>query len=141
MGPHVVSASVLTKRHGFAVAALVAVAAHAPVSYAGTRSYDVPGTYTYVVPATVTSLDVTAVGGNGADSVSPCLAVLGGKGRVVTSTLAVTPGEVLQITVAGAGSRPGTFAPGGGGFGGGGNSFNCTGGGGGASDVRRAAFA
>jgi hypothetical protein len=135
---------VSTKRHGLAVAAvLFAVAAHAPVSYAGSRTYDVPGTYTYVVPATVTSLDVSSVGGNGADSAAPCLVALGGKGRVVTQTLAVTPGEVLQITVAGAGFRPGTgtFVPGGGGFGGGGNAITCTSGGGGASDVRRTPFA
>ena len=123
-----------------AVLMLMAIVALAPEAHAGSRTYDVPGTFSYVVPGSVTSLTVTAAGGNGADSVNPCLARLGGKGRVVTQTLSVTPGEVLQVNVAGAGFRPGTFAPGGGGIGGGGNTFTCTGGGGGASDVRRGSF-
>ena len=127
------------QRLGIGVVAALVVALSAPAAQAGSRTFDDPGTYLYRVPATVTSLDVTAVGGNGG-SQSGFGAAAGGRGRIVTQTLAVTPGEMLQVNVGGAGFNPGGFAPGGGGFNGGGATFTSSGGGGGASDVRRASF-
>ena len=121
------------------VVAVLVVALSAPAAQAGSRTYDTPGTYLYRVPATVTSLGVTAVGGNGG-SQSGFGAAAGGRGRFVTQTLAVTPGEMLQVNVGGVGFNPGGFTPGGGGFNGGGATFTSSGGGGGASDVRRASF-
>lgn len=134
-------------RIGLAMAAvlLIGLAVNPLPAAAGSRTYDVPGTYLYTVPATVTSLTVTAVGGNGGSGIAfpsgVMTAVAGGKGRVVTSILAVTPGEVLQINVGGAGNTGSGFGLGGGGFNGGGRALNASGGGGGASDVRRTPFA
>ncbi|GAA4355356.1 hypothetical protein GCM10023185_18110 [Hymenobacter saemangeumensis] len=88
---------------------------------------------TYTVPTGVTSLSVQANGAQGGG-------VNGGAGARAQTTLAVTPGEVLNIYVGGAGT-PAPFAAGGGGYNGGGNgsysSGNRGGGGGGASDIRR----
>lgn len=96
---------------------------------------------TFIVPAGVTSVNVDvrgAQGGSGAGSSQP------GLGGRTTATLAVTPGQTLQIYVGGQGTsgvnRIGSVAPGGfngGGFGGydiGG--YSTAGGGGGASDIR-----
>ncbi len=133
-------------RIGLGMAMLfIGLVVNASPAAAGSKTYDVPGIYTYTVPATVTSLTVTAVGGNGGSGIAfpsgMMTAVPGGKGRVVTSILAVTPGEVLQINVGGAGNTGSGFGLGGGGFNGGGRAFNAGGGGGGASDVRRTPFA
>ncbi|MFH9348042.1 Ig-like domain-containing protein [Kitasatospora sp. NPDC017646] len=76
----------------------------------------------------------------------------GAAGAEVTGTLAVTPGQVLQVDVGGVGGDatlrgPGGDTPGTGGFNGGGNGGPATdtgghagGGGGGASDIRSGAF-
>ncbi len=79
------------------------------------------GAQTFTVPAGVTSLTVTASGAQGRDD-----AQMGGRGGLVTATIAVTPGEVLTINVGGSGAT--------GGFNGGGAGNSP---GGGASDVRR----
>ncbi len=79
------------------------------------------GPQIYVVPACVTALAVELHGSQGADGLGA--ASQGGKGAVVSATLAVTPGEVLQLMV---GDRYGFN---------GGQS-----GGGGATDIRRPAF-
>lgn len=101
---------------------------------------------TFTVPAGVTSITIDAsgaVGGNAADRLTTN--AVGGSGSRASGTLAVTPGQVLQINVGGAGSATGA-----GGFNGGGNGgtaaagTSCSGGGagggGGASDVRIGAY-
>ena len=88
----------------------------------------------WTVPPCVTSITITAAGAKGGGGAA------GGNGAIVTGTLAVTPGQVLQIRVGGTGSCTGTCA---GGYNGGGNgdpgSWNSCGGGG-ASDVRIAPY-
>mgnify|MGYP001310950592 FL=1 len=92
---------------------------------------------TFTVPAGVTSITIDAygaAGGTGAAGNSISGATLGGaggKGSKASGTLAVTPGQVLNIYVGGGGAIP-TGGYNGGGTGGNANS----GGGGGASDVR-----
>lgn len=62
---------------------------------------------------------------------APAFDVSYGLGGRATATLAVTPGEPIEIRVGGQGTSSG-------GYNGGGNpNFNGTGGGGGATDVRR----
>jgi hypothetical protein len=60
------------------------------------------GPQTWVVPACISSITVTVAGGKGGGST-------GGNGAVVTGTLSVTPGQILQMNVggAGAGTTPG----------------------------------
>jgi hypothetical protein len=94
-----------------------------------------------VVPTGVVSVDITACGGEGgaADDRRPDIGS-GGLGGCVAGTLAVTPGQTLNVYVGGRGTAS---APG---FNGGGNAgvasagSLCVGGpagfGGGASDVR-----
>ena len=86
------------------------------------------GVQNYTVPASVTVINVTVSGGSGGGSA--------GLGAMYSSTLAVTPGQVLQLYVGGQG---GTGAGAAGGFNGGGQaggSFGNEGAGGGASDIR-----
>ncbi|MFZ1453280.1 MAG: PKD-like domain-containing protein, partial [Ferruginibacter sp.] len=92
---------------------------------------------TWTVPAGVTSITIDSygaqggAGNNGNSNSGPTAGGAGGLGTRATGTLAVTPGQVLNIFVGGAGTT-GT-----GGFNGGGNGGNANaGGGGGASDVR-----
>jgi subtilisin-like proprotein convertase family protein len=95
------------------------------------------GAQTFTVPAGVTSINFTALGaegGSGATGTNNGGTVAGGaggKGSRATGTLAVTPGQVINIFVGGAGGTP-TAGFNGGGTGGSANA----GGGGGASDVR-----
>ncbi|GHD04884.1 hypothetical protein GCM10007320_66260 [Pseudorhodoferax aquiterrae] len=77
------------------------------------NTYSIPGSYTYTVPGGVTAVQVDAVGGGGGGGV-----YTGGHGGRVTVTMAVSPGDVLNLFV-----------------GGGGATDNITGGGGGASTV------
>ncbi len=83
-----------------------------------------------VVPANICDVTVTADGGPGGSDG----AVSGGAGASVTASLTVTPGQVLDVEVGGAG---GTFSGGPGGVGGagGGGGGNSAAGGGGASVV------
>jgi hypothetical protein len=123
---------------------------------------------TFVVPANVCQVTIDAFGaqgGKGVDSGDP--SATGGLGGRATATLAVTPGETLQVNVGGrggdaqapataaAGSEPEgpgksvrsgaiSGAPGTGGFNGGadgGTGIGPGGGGGGASDVRQSGTA
>jgi hypothetical protein len=95
-----------------------------------TVTFTTVGAATFTVPAGVTSLTVTAVGGGGAGSIPSA----GGSGAKVTGTLAVTPGEVLNLFVGG--GAPGTnWNVGGGGstnISSGGTALVIAGGGGGA---------
>jgi len=83
---------------------------------------------TWTVPPCVTSITVTASGAEGGGSA-------GGNGAVVTGTITVTPGQVIQLNVGGSGGCPGA------GYNGGGNGVsassaaNASCGGGGATTV------
>jgi gliding motility-associated-like protein len=88
----------------------------------------------WTVPPCVTSITVTARGADGGGNT-------GGNGAQVTGTLAVTPGQILQIRVGGSGACP-TSGYNGGGSGTNANSFaNSSCGGGGATDLRIAPYA
>jgi hypothetical protein len=95
---------------------------------------------TFTVPAGVTSLEITAKGasgGNAFGTLSGSVFPYRGFGGTVTTTLSVTPGQVLTIFV---GGTPLSYYDGG--YNGGGNAPAATvgniyrGGGGGASDIR-----
>jgi hypothetical protein len=93
------------------------------------------GEQTFSVPAGVSSLRVTASGGQGG-ATTPRFrsrSVPGGRGAMVTGTVNVTPGSTLYVEVGGDGDTES------GGFNGGGEpgrGLEDSGGGGGASDVR-----
>ena len=118
---------------GFAAIAMtmgtgVLFVAAAPAAFAGTvtSTFSTPGgPYDYTVPTGVTTVHVTAVGGRGFSfGTIPAAAV-------VTADLAVTPGAMVRIHVAGDGSRTA-----GGANGGGAPTYPAGNGGGGASDIR-----
>lgn len=89
------------------------------------------GAQSWIVPGCVYSVNIEALGAQGGSGES----YGGGYGGKATGTLAVVPGQVLNIYVGGAGAN-GDGA--GGGFNGGGTAGCCTapGSGGGASDIR-----
>jgi hypothetical protein len=95
------------------------------------------GMQTYTVPVGVTSIQIEVWGAQGGDSeiCGPATDVDGGLGGYTIGTLAVSPGQVLNVFV---GNKPSmTYSVGSpGGFNGGGASGQYGGGGGGASDVR-----
>lgn len=98
-----------------------------------------PGTMAFAVPAGVTSLSVSATGGAGGDLKNGAGTTLlpGGRGALVTGTVAVFPGEQLQLTVATDGGNANLSAGtnGGGGAPAGGTGGYSAGGGGGATRV------
>ncbi len=109
----------------------------ATVAPAGTAGSTTTVTYTatgqeqrFVVPPGVTRVRVVAVGGPGGDSEGA-----GGRGAVVTATLAATAGATLYVEVGGAGqvSGRGSFNSGGAGTE---DAAEGSGGGDGASDIR-----
>lgn len=75
-------------------------------------AYTATGASTCTVPAGVTSINVVATGAGGGGGWS---SRTGGHGGVVTATLAVTPGQTLNLFVGAGGSGGGTFNGGGGG--------------------------
>ncbi|MEU3778741.1 glycine-rich protein, partial [Streptomyces sp. NPDC032472] len=112
-----------------------------------TCTYENPGTDTFTVPEGVGSVTVDlfgAEGGSAAGFVSPNppnAGAPGGLGGETRATLAVIPGQQLQLTLGAAGSsgtsRHGEYArPGGTGHGAGGGGAHGGGSGGGGSDVR-----
>lgn len=114
------------------VASAGAAAAQTTVTFNATGA-----SQSFVVPAGVTSVQIDAAGAQGYN---------GGLGGRATGTLAVVPGQTLQINVGGQGVRASDGAVSGGGFNGGGNgrsrdSLNGGGGGGGGSDVRQGGVA
>ncbi|MCT4357076.1 Ig-like domain-containing protein [Streptomyces sp. Je 1-79] len=134
-------------------AAPVCGAAGAPATGSGAGcAWTAPGTDTFTVPAGVSSVTVDlygAEGGSAAGYVTPnpvATGASGGLGGHTRATLAVTPGQLLRLTVGAAGipgsSRRGEYArPGGYGHGsGGGGAHGGGGSGGGASDLRTGAF-
>ncbi len=72
---------------------------------ANTVSFTTPGPYTWTVPPGITSVSVVATGGGGggAGLAGTGPGGAGGAGAVVTSTLSVTPGQVLNLVVGGGG--------------------------------------
>jgi hypothetical protein len=95
---------------------------------ANTLSFTTPGSYTWTVPAGLTSISVVATGGGGGGGGITggfSTGSAGGAGAIVSSTLTVTPGQVLDIVVGG-GGQAGTNGPNGacGAGGGGGGSTN-----------------
>ncbi|MFG2824637.1 Ig-like domain-containing protein [Kitasatospora sp. NPDC048365] len=117
-----------------------------------TCSYSAAGTDTFTVPDGVTAVTVDLFGAEGGSAAGyvapnpPNTGAPGGPGGESRATLAVRPGERLQLTLGAAGtpgtSRHGEFArPGGYGHGsGGGGAHGGGGSGGGGSDVRTGAF-
>ena len=101
---------------------------------AGPTTLSSAGSSSYLVPAGVFRLRVVAIGGVGG---SGDASRIHARGTQVTATLAVTPGETLEVRVAGNGAD-GANAAGGYNGGGGCSGASSYGGGGGASDVRRA---
>ncbi len=73
-----------------------------------TVSFTTPGAASWTVPAGVTSIQVVATGGAGGGDSYAYGQGLGGNGATVTATLAVSPGQVLDLYIGGGG------APGGG---------------------------
>lgn len=122
-------------------------AAPAPTVSVTTPNSQVSPFGTYVVPNGVTQIQVTVRGGAGGEQGTSA----GASPAVVMATLNVTPGEVIQYVVGGAGGLQGGVTPGLGGYNGGGdggagdvvNWGNWTngGGGGGATDIRVCATA
>lgn len=90
------------------------------------------GPQTWVVPACVSTVTITVAGAKGGGA-------NGGNGAVVTGTLSVTPGQILQINVGGSGTCPTAGWNGGGAGQPSGIGYpSC--GGGGASDIRTAPY-
>jgi trimeric autotransporter adhesin len=115
-------------------------------TYAQSTTFNYTGTVqTYTVPAGISSIAADVSGAQGGNFSSP--AASGGLGGRAQGTIAVTPGQILQIYVGqqagssscGSGSVGGGNS-GGGAQGGNANPFGCGGsGGGGSSDVRTVA--
>lgn len=115
-------------------------------------TYTAAGTDTFTVPNGVSAVTVDLFGAEGGSAAGyvlpnpPNTGAPGGLGGESRATLAVVPGQTLQITLGAAGvpgsSRHGEFArPGGYGHGtGGGGAHGGGGSGGGGSDVRTGAF-
>jgi hypothetical protein len=113
----------------FVIATLVTISVKPPASEAATQNYTAGSTTDFVVPDGVTSIDVTVVGGKGADGTGSEYIGTGGFGATVTATIDVTPGETLRIVVGSNGAD--------GGANGGGSGASSGGYGGGATDVRQ----
>ncbi len=102
-------------------------------SIAQTTPFTTPGgPFTYTVGPGVTAIGIDMAGAQGGKSQSSA----GGKGGRVQATLAVTPGQVLNIYVGGVGTGNNNSSGAAGGVNGGGNGYYFGGGGGGASDIR-----
>jgi hypothetical protein len=83
-----------------------------------TMSFTTPGATTWVVPAGVSAIEVAATGGGGgAGDIGDTFHGTGGNGGIVTVTLAVSPGDVLDLVVGGGGGSIRTAYAGGGGGG------------------------
>lgn len=91
------------------------------------------GTQNYTVPGCVTSITVTVAGAQGGG-------YAGGFGASITAVLNVTPGQVLQIKVGGAGNCPGAGFGGGAAGGNASNTNDAACGGGGATSILAAPY-
>jgi hypothetical protein len=136
-----------TLRRAFAHTIIIAGAccAAAGAALADTSTFRTTGAeQSFVVPAGVTRLHVVAIGGAGGVGGQNAGGGAGNPGAIATADLAVTPGELLYVEVAGNGGDADNAhgSQGTGGFNGGGHDGTGVGigqdggGGGGASDVR-----
>lgn len=105
----------------------------ASISYSTSMTMPTSGVSTYNVPWGVTSVNFDLMGGGGGADTG--MAPNPGMGGRVQGTLAVNPGDVLNIYVGGQGHM-GTSSGALGGFNGGGSSLGYGGSGGGATDIR-----
>ena len=93
--------------HGSGTVGSAAVTDIAVNCTAATVSFSAPGATTWTVPAGVSSIRVVATGGAGGGDAYTSGQGFGGNGGVVTSTLAVSPGQVLDLFVGGGGQMGG----------------------------------
>ncbi len=100
-----------TPKPSFFLGVALSLAALSLSASAATVNFTTPGATTWTVPAGVTTVTVVATGAGGGGGYGQA----GGKGGVVTSTLTVTPAQVLNLYVGGHGGG----SAGGGGAGGG----------------------
>lgn len=110
---------------GLAGVVAVAVAASAigltvPAAAAATIEFNVDTNWQ--VPQGVSAVRIVAIGGGGGASNPTPPRAVGGSGAIVTSTLAVTPGTVLEIGVGQGGKNDGPISTGATGGGGGGGA-------------------
>jgi hypothetical protein len=118
-------------RAGIALGMLLVLSAPATAAAATTtQTFSTPGSHSVVVPVGVSSVDISAIGAAG----GPC-GFPGGSAAAVSATVAVEPGEVLTVEVAGSGGTCNPVAAAAAGVGGGGQGGIFAGGGGGASSV------
>ncbi len=113
----------LTGVTALAVAVPVGLAAvvASPAAAATTVEFTTPST-DWTVPANVTSVHSVAIGAGGGASSPVEACAQGGDGAIVTSDIAVTPGQVLHVYVATGGSTGGAAGAGASGGGGGGGA-------------------
>jgi hypothetical protein len=99
---------------------------------ANTVGFTTPGTYTWTVPDGLTSISIVATGGGGGGGgmSGPNVGPAGGAGAVVTGTLSVTAGQVLDLVVGGGGGAGANGPSVSGGY-----YYGAGGGGGGSSNV------
>ena len=104
-----------------------------------TLTYDQPGEYQLTVPAGVTTMTITATGGEGGPSGDVLPYGTGGLGATVTGTVTVSAGQALSFTVGSKGGYGADVGFGGGGPGGAGSGISPFpgGAGGGASVVEQ----
>jgi len=76
------------------------------ITYTYTQSAYTVGTYTYYVPSGVSSINIKAWGAGGSGLSASFYDSNGGNAAMVEGNLAVTPGQVLTIDVAGGGALP-----------------------------------
>jgi len=128
--------TIFTKKSILAIVSAILLGFHLQAQTTVTFNYT-GAAQTWTVPACVYNIQVDVRGARGGNANFAA----GGNGARVTATLAVTPGQVLQINVGGQGALPGAGWNGGGagrnGFAPGGHSA----GGGGASDIRVTPYA
>jgi hypothetical protein len=119
----------------FCILLSVTVQAQLMVNNLALRKPVVPNTYnftfkgeiqTFIVPNRVTSIQVNAIGGKGGTGAR---GQVGGAGANITTSLNVTPGQVLYIVVGGFPGQSATAAYGFGGDGGSGTNYGGAGGG------------
>ena len=82
-------------------------------------SFPTAGSYTWTVPVGVTSIQAVVTGAGGGGNITGSV---GGSGAIVTATLSVIPGEVLNLVVGGGGGAGNSSPYSQGGAGGGGSS-------------------
>lgn len=117
-------------RAGIVLGMLLVICAPAAAATTATQTFSTSGPHSFAVPVGVSSVDISAIGAAGGSCGWP-----GGSAAAVSATVAVDPGEVLAVQVAGSGGDCGPVTSAAAGVGGGGAGGIFGGGGGGASSV------